>query len=90
MVLIAEHPRRFSILVTDVHMPHGMTGADLVEHMRPPCPRIPMVIATAPPGAVDLGWAGRCAVRVLAKPYSAVAPLPMLAALGADRAGVPT
>ena len=83
VALIAEHPGRFSVLVTDFHMPHGMTGADLVEHMRPLYPRIPMVIATALPDAVDTAWAGRHAVRVLAKPYSAAALLSLLTVLGA-------
>lgn len=81
VALIARHPGRFSMLVTDFHMPHGMTGVDLVEHMRPLYPRIPMVIATALPDVIDAGWAVRHAVRVLAKPYSAAALLSLLAAL---------
>ena len=81
--LIARLPGHFTVLVTDYHMPHGMTGADLVEHMRPLYPGIPMIIATALPASVDVGWAQRHAVRVLAKPYTAAALLSLLAALGA-------
>lgn len=78
VALIARYPGRFTVLVTDYHMPHGMTGVDLIEHMRPLYPEIPMIIATAMPDAVDTGWAQRFAVRILAKPYTMPALLSLL------------
>lgn len=82
VALIARHPGQFTVLLTDFNMPYGMTGADLVEHMRPLYPDIPMIIATAMPGAIEEGWARRFAVRVLAKPYTTAALLSLLAGFG--------
>ena len=45
--LLETHPGHFSALVTDFHMPLGMTGAHVVMHMRQRYPAAPMIITTA-------------------------------------------
>ena len=79
--LIGRHPGHFSALVTDFHMPHGMTGADLVVHMRQHYPAIPMIIASALTGVIDPAWRRLHHVHLLQKPYSGVALLSLLAGL---------
>lgn len=45
--LLEQHPGHFTALVTDFHMPMGMTGAHVAMHMRQTYPAIPMIITTA-------------------------------------------
>lgn len=67
--LLEQHPEHFSALVTDFHMPMGMTGAHVVMHMRPKYPAIPMIITTAITYVVTEGWRLQYGADVLAKPY---------------------
>ena len=67
--LIVDHPGRFSCLMTDIHMPGGMTGFDVVRHMREHCLQIPIVVATGRPDAVQSEWRIRHGVTLLAKPF---------------------
>lgn len=69
VTMIEQWPARFTLLVTDYHMPCGMTGADLVMHMRQSYPTIPMIIATALVSVVTEDWLGHHRVDILAKPY---------------------
>ena len=69
VALIRQWPARFSILVTDFHMPHGVTGGQLVQHMRGGYPDIPMLITTARADAVTAEFRERHRVETLAKPY---------------------
>lgn len=67
--LLAQHPGRFTALVTDFHMPHGITGAHVVTHMRQEYPDTPMIITTALTHVVTDDWRREHDVDVLAKPY---------------------
>ncbi len=78
--LLEMHPGYFSALVTDFHMPLGMTGAHLVMHMRKRYPTIPMIIATAITYVVTEGWRLQYGVDMLAKPYDPEALVSMLRA----------
>lgn len=81
MELIARYPGRFAALITDFHMPGGMTGAEVVTHMRQSYPAIPMVIASALTGVIDPAWRRLHGVHLLQKPYSAATLLSLLAGL---------
>ena len=78
--LLDQHPGHFTALVTDFHMPMGMTGAHLVMHMRPEYPAIPMIITTAIAYVVTEGWRLQYGADVLAKPYDPEALVLMLRA----------
>lgn len=67
--LLEQHPEHFTALVTDFHMPFGVTGAHVVIHMRQSYPAIPMIIATAITYVVTEGWRLQYGVDMLAKPY---------------------
>jgi CheY-like chemotaxis protein len=67
--LLERHPGHFTALITDFHMPRGMTGADVVMRMRQRYPAIPMIITTAMTYVVTEGWRRQYGVDVLAKPY---------------------
>jgi DNA-binding NtrC family response regulator len=70
MHLVAQHPHRFTGLVTDYHMALGVTGGELVEHMRGLYPRIPIVLSTGFPDVVTDEWLTAFKVVLLPKPYS--------------------
>lgn len=70
MNLIQQWPDKFTMLVTDYNMPHGVTGGHLVQHMRQSYSSIPMLIATARPDAVTAQFLERHRVEMLIKPYS--------------------
>ena len=79
ITLIEAWPARFVALVTDYHMLHGVTGGQLVQHMRQSCPDIPMVITTARVDAVTAEFRRRHGVEALAKLYS---PSSLVATVG--------
>ena len=89
LALIRGHPGHFHALVTDFHMPHHLTGGDVVERMRRDYPAIPMVIASALTGVVDPAWRQRHSVHLLQKPYTAGALLSLLARLRAEAGSKP-
>lgn len=78
--LLEQHPGHFSALVTDFHMPFGMTGAHVMMHMRLKYPAIPMIITTAITYVVTEGWRLQYGVDMLAKPYDPEALVSMLEA----------
>lgn len=63
------HPGYFTCLITDYHMPGKLTGAHVVERMRPKYPTIPMLLTTAVPDVVPENWRRRHSVQVCTKPY---------------------
>lgn len=69
MILIEQWPAKFTMLVTDYNMPHGVTGGHLVQHMRQSYSSIPMLIATARVDAVTAQFRERHRVEMLIKPY---------------------
>lgn len=69
VALLERWPARFTILVTDYHMPHRMTGAQLVEHMRQSYSGIPMLITTARTDVITAEFQSRHRIDMLAKPY---------------------
>lgn len=69
IALIKQWPVKFTVLVTDYHMPHGVTGGHLVQHMRRSYPDIPMLITTARVDVVTAEFRERHRVETLAKPY---------------------
>jgi DNA-binding NtrC family response regulator len=79
MQLVADHPNHFSGLVTDYHMALGVTGGELIEHMRSLYPRIPIVLSTGFPDVVTREWLKTFKVELLPKPYSIKRLLQVLA-----------
>ena len=79
IALIEQWPVKFTALVTDYHMPHGITGGQLVQHMRQSYPDIPMLITTARADAVTAEFRERHGVEMLTKPYN---PSSLVAAVG--------
>jgi CheY-like chemotaxis protein len=67
--MLAAHPGHFKCLITDFSMPLEVTGADLIERMRPSYPAIPMVLATAMSNATTPEWRNRHRVKLVMKPY---------------------
>ncbi len=76
--LLEQHPGHFPALVTDFHMPFGMTGAHVATHMRLKHPAVPMIITTAVTCVVTEGWRLQHGVDMLAKPYDPEALVAML------------
>ncbi len=76
--LLDQHPGYFTALVTDFHMPLGVTGAHVVMHMRRKYPAVPMIITTAITYVVTEGWRLQYDVDMLAKPYDPEALISML------------
>ena len=71
MRLIEDHPGHFICLVTDIHMPGGGTGFDVVEHMRKRYWAMPILVVTGRPDTVHVDWRRRHGVTLLTKPYGA-------------------
>lgn len=66
---IQDQPEIFTCLITDFHMPGEVTGAHVVELMRPLYPDIPMIITTALPDVVAETWRFEMGVHMVPKPY---------------------
>ncbi|MGI4950448.1 MAG: response regulator [Janthinobacterium lividum] len=71
LALAARHPGRFHAVVTDYHMPGGLTGADVVAELRQSYPTIPMFIVTAVTSLVSDPFRQQNRVSLVAKPYDA-------------------
>ena len=63
--MLAAHPDHFKCLVTDFSMPQEVTGADLIERMRPSYPATPMILVTAMPSATTPEWRHRHRVKLV-------------------------
>ena len=68
---IADFGGRFSALVTDHRMPGGIYGSELAASMRAAYPDVPIIIATATPTEIPMGFRERYCVTVVPKPYFA-------------------
>ena len=66
---IGLKPGVFTCLITDYHMPGEITGASLVQYMRPFYPTIPMILTTALPDVVTEAWRFALGVHLVPKPY---------------------
>jgi CheY-like chemotaxis protein len=60
---------RFSILVTDFHMPGGLDGGQVAFHTRLIRPDLPVVITTGKPEALPARWKSDFGYNLLRKPY---------------------
>lgn len=69
LTLIEQWPAKFTMLVTDYNMPHGVNGGHLVQQMRQSYLSIPMLIVTARANAVTAQFLERHRVEMLIKPY---------------------
>ena len=67
--LIADPHHRFSILVTDLHMPGNADGAQVAACMRELNPAIPVVIATGRPDVIQSACKDSLNYALLRKPY---------------------
>lgn len=67
---LKSHPRHFTCLITDFRMAGQITGAHVVEHMRPAYPTIPMILTTALTHSIAVEWCTRHSVHVVPKPYN--------------------
>ena len=67
--LIQGGPHRFSLLVTDFHMPGRSDGSAVAAAMRRRRPEIPVVIASGRPDVFDEGLTAKLGYQLLKKPY---------------------
>ena len=67
--ILSNPPRRFSILVTDFHMPGQADGAQVAARMRSLNPNIPVIIATGRPEVLQASWREEFGYYLLKKPY---------------------
>lgn len=51
--LIMEDPARYTLLVTDIHMPGSLDGIGVARLLRACRPDVPVIYATARPDALD-------------------------------------
>ena len=68
--LIKNPPRRFSVLVTDFHMPGNYHGGDVAAHMLVRHPHVHVFIATGRPDAAKRACRIDLPVTIIEKPYS--------------------
>ena len=68
--LIKNPPRRFSVLVTDFHMPGHHHGCDVAAHMAAHHPHVHVFVATGQPKAVGPACQAGVPLTVIEKPYS--------------------
>ena len=68
--LIENPPRRFSVLVTDFHMPGIYHGGDVAAHMAVYHPHVHIFIATGRPDAARRACRTALPVTIIEKPYS--------------------
>lgn len=67
--LLRLSPERFSILVTDFHMPGDIDGAQVASVARQESPNLPVVIATGRPDILQARWQSEFGYQLLKKPY---------------------
>lgn len=67
---LIESRTDIQVVVTDVGMPGSVDGMGLAHWMRDHAAHIPIIIATAFSGLVDLDKVNPAIVRVVIKPYS--------------------
>ncbi len=68
---LADHPLRFTGLITDFNLGSAVTGRDVIEAMRRVQPKAPVILASAFPDAVPNQWRWDHNVELLMKPYRA-------------------
>ncbi len=66
---LGDPARRFTLLVTDFHMPGGIDGGQVADLVRQACPNIPVVIVSGRPDALQSSWRSEFGYAVLKKPY---------------------
>jgi DNA-binding response OmpR family regulator len=69
MALVETTEIPISVLVTDIHLPGGKTGLDVVRVMRAKHPTLPVIVATGRPDVVGPDWYRSGRVSLLHKPY---------------------
>ena len=69
VAFLEQSPERFSILVTDFHMPGGLDGAEVASRVRKGHPCLPVVIATGRPDVMRRIWHDELGYTLLRKPY---------------------
>ena len=62
-------PERFSILVTDFHMPGDIDGAHVASVARRGSANLPVIIATGRPDILQARWQSELGYQLLKKPY---------------------
>ncbi len=67
--LLRNPPRKFTILVTDFHMPGDADGAQVAARIRSLIPAIPVIIATGRPEVLKASWREDFGYHLLKKPY---------------------
>ena len=78
LALIQRCGHQFSALVSDFHLPGGLTGLDVAAAIRNCRPGLPVVMATGRPDALTAHWRGSSGYVLLPKPYG---PTDMLSIL---------
>ena len=78
VTLLRQHPRKFTALISDYHMPGELNGVDLIEHTLKNYPGIPAIVATGRPDVIKAGWLAGHGVELLTKPYTPEALVEMV------------
>ena len=69
VALMHRPPRKFSLLVTEFHMPGDVDGSQVAARVRQLIPAIPVIIASGRPEALRASWQTELGYRLLKKPY---------------------
>jgi DNA-binding response OmpR family regulator len=60
----------YNLIVTDLHLPHGVTGWQLAEKVHRETPRMPIVLVTGRPDILDELPASNIYMAALPKPFT--------------------
>lgn len=69
VAFLRHSPARFSILVTDFHMPGDLDGVQVAFVARQGSPDLPVIIATGRPDILQARWRSDLGYQLLKKPY---------------------
>ncbi len=80
-LMIENPPRRFSVLLTDFHMPGSRHGCDVAAHMHRRHPHVHLFIVTGRPDVLEAHCGSDLQYEVLLKPLGATALISRVEAL---------
>ena len=81
LALIEARPHHFSGLISDFHLPGGLTGLDVATAILARRPSIPIVLATGRPDVLESHWRAGHTFSLLRKPYGPSEMLELLRSL---------
>ena len=67
--LLRATPDQFTMLISDIHMPGGVSGLEVAAEARRLRPGLPIILATGRPDVLDARWQREDGYVLLRKPY---------------------